>query len=136
MLDEHLGVEPIVRRISGGTSLRDRYDMTSDKVCVVDEDGLAEGVLSIEEVEHMDEIHDFRSVSAEKTREIYTRTVSQLGIDSMHHDHVTDPKLRDEIMEMLRMHSPMWDASLGTITATDHRIDVESGTKPIRSMPL
>ena len=43
--------------------------------------------------------------------------------------------MREEVLEMLRKHSSLWDGALGTIRATEHRIPVEPGTKPIRSMP-
>ena len=33
------------------------------------------------------------------------------------------------------MHSSLWSGALGTIRATEHRIPLELGTKPIRSMP-
>ena len=36
---------------------------------------------------------------------------------------------------MLRQHSSLWDGALGTIRATEHRIPLEPGTKPICSMP-
>ena len=39
------------------------------------------------------------------------------------------------MLEMLRKHSSLWDGALGTIRATEHRIPLEPGTKPIRSMP-
>lgn len=48
--------------------------------------------------------------------------------------HIEDPDLRTEILTMLRKHSSMWNGSLSTIRATEHRIDLERGTKPIRSM--
>lgn len=45
-----------------------------------------------------------------------------------------DETLRQKIMQVLRRYSAMWDGTLGTITATEHRIDLEKGTRPIRSM--
>ena len=48
---------------------------------------------------------------------------------------VKDGSLKSEIMEILRKHSAMWNGSLGTVNATEHRIDLVAGTKPIRSMP-
>ena len=39
------------------------------------------------------------------------------------------------VMEMLETHQDMWKSGrLGEISATEHRIDLEPGTKPIRSM--
>ena len=49
--------------------------------------------------------------------------------------HVEDEKLRTRILDMLAAHQKMWDGHLGTIQATEHRINVEPGTKPLRSMP-
>lgn len=49
--------------------------------------------------------------------------------------HIEDEELRTEVMTVLRKHSSMWDGSLCTISATEHRIDLEPGTRPIRSMP-
>ena len=43
--------------------------------------------------------------------------------------------LREQVLEMLRKHSSLRDGALGTIRATGHRIPLEPGTKPIRSMP-
>ena len=37
-------------------------------------------------------------------------------------------------MEILRRHSAMWNGSLGTINPTEHRIDLVTGTKLIRSI--
>ena len=36
---------------------------------------------------------------------------------------------------MLREHSSLWSGALGIIWETEHRIPLEPGTKPIRSMP-
>ena len=49
--------------------------------------------------------------------------------------HIEDATLRQRIMNMLAKHASMWDGTLGRISATEHRIGVEPGTKPIRSMP-
>ena len=49
--------------------------------------------------------------------------------------HIKDEPLRAEIMAVLRKHSSMWDGNLGTISATEHRIELEEGTKPLRSIP-
>ena len=49
--------------------------------------------------------------------------------------HVKDASLRERIVDMLAKHSPMWSGKLGTIAATEHRINLEPGTSPIRSMP-
>ena len=43
--------------------------------------------------------------------------------------------LRPHIFEMLAKHSSGWDASLGEIKATEHRIELIPGTKPIRQVP-
>ena len=48
--------------------------------------------------------------------------------------HVTDDKLRVQVLDMLREHSSLWSGAFGTIRATEHRIPLEPGTKPIPSM--
>jgi len=50
--------------------------------------------------------------------------------------HVDDEELRAEIIAMLGTHEAMWaPGKLGAISATEHRIELEPGTRPIRSMP-
>ena len=49
--------------------------------------------------------------------------------------YIDDNKFRGHVLEMLRKHSSLWSGALGTIRATEHRIALEPGTKPIRSMP-
>ena len=49
--------------------------------------------------------------------------------------HIDYEPLRCRILEMLTKHERMWDGSLGTIKVTEHRIDLEPDTKPIRSLP-
>ena len=49
--------------------------------------------------------------------------------------YIDDDKLRSQVFEMLRKHSSLWSGALGTIRATEHRIPLEPGTKPIRSIP-
>ena len=49
--------------------------------------------------------------------------------------YIDDEKLRGHVLEMLRKHSSLWSGALGMIRATEHRITLEPGTKPIRSMP-
>ena len=46
-----------------------------------------------------------------------------------------DEPPRQRITKMLRKHATMWSGELGHIVATEHHIDVEPDTKPIRSMP-
>ena len=55
--------------------------------------------------------------------------------DAIDLSHVEDAELRGQIIAMLRKHAKMWDGTLGTIHATEHRIDLEPGTRPMRSMP-
>ena len=44
--------------------------------------------------------------------------------------------MRTKILTMLTKHEDMWTTGrLGEIRATEHRISLETGTKPIRSMP-
>lgn len=48
---------------------------------------------------------------------------------------VDDHDLKPKIMAMLEKHSSMWDGQLGCIRATDHRIELRPGTRPIRQQP-
>ena len=51
-------------------------------------------------------------------------------------DHLEDKSLVPHIMAMLSKHSPMWQkGKLGKIDATEHRIELLPGTKPIRQAP-
>ena len=49
--------------------------------------------------------------------------------------YIDDDKPRARVLDMLRKHSSQWSGALGTIRATKHRIPLEAGPKPIRSMP-
>ena len=50
--------------------------------------------------------------------------------------YIDDDKFRSHVLEMLRKHSGLWGGVLETIRATEHRIPLEPGTKPIRSTRL
>ena len=51
-------------------------------------------------------------------------------------DHIGDADLRKRVIEMLETHQDLWPSGRpGQISATEHRIEVEPGTKPIRSIP-
>lgn len=50
-------------------------------------------------------------------------------------DHI-DENLREQVLDMLGTHQHMWKPGhLGEIRATEHRIELQPGTKPIRQMP-
>ena len=49
--------------------------------------------------------------------------------------YIEDDRLHEQVLEMLRKQSSLWDGALGTIRATEYRIPLEPGTKPIRSIP-
>ena len=50
--------------------------------------------------------------------------------------HIDNYEMRTKILTMLTKHEDMWTTGrLGEITATEHRITLEIGTKPIHSMP-
>ena len=50
-------------------------------------------------------------------------------------DHIGEADLRKCVIEMLETHKDMWTSGrLGEISATEHRIELEPGIKPIRSM--
>ena len=55
--------------------------------------------------------------------------------EEMDLSYIEDDKLRSRVLDMLRKHSSLWSGALGSIRATEHRIPLEVGTKPIRSMP-
>ena len=44
-------------------------------------------------------------------------------------------KLHEEARAILRKHSHMWDGQLGQINTTEHRLELEPGTVPIRQPP-
>ena len=51
-------------------------------------------------------------------------------------DHIGDADRQKLVIEILETHQGMWTSGrLGEIFATEHRIDVEPGTNPTRSMP-
>ena len=56
--------------------------------------------------------------------------------DTINLEHVDEQDLRIRILTMLKKHEEMWTSDrLGEIAATEHRIELTNGTKPIRSMP-
>ena len=56
--------------------------------------------------------------------------------DTIDLGHIENTEMRTKILTMLTKHEDMWTTGrLGEITATEHRITFETGTKPIRSMP-
>ena len=56
--------------------------------------------------------------------------------DTIDLGHIYNDEMRIKILRMLTKHEDMWTTGrLGEITATEHRITLETGTKPIRSMP-
>ena len=56
--------------------------------------------------------------------------------DTINLEHIDDQDLRAPILTMLTKHEDMWTSGrLGEISATEHRIKLTDGTKPIRSMP-
>ena len=51
-------------------------------------------------------------------------------------NHIGDADLRKRVIEMLETYQDMWTSGrFGEISATEHCIELEPGTKPIRSMP-
>ena len=63
------------------------------------------------------------------TKPTYWRDTINLG-------HIDNNEMRTKILTMLTKHEDMWTTGrLGEITATEHRITLEPGTKPIQSMP-
>ena len=50
------------------------------------------------------------------------------------HSDINNEPLRTEIMAVQRRHSSMWDGNLGTVSATEHGIELEKGPKILSSM--
>lgn len=48
--------------------------------------------------------------------------------------HIEYSQMRARLLDMLTTHAKMWDGPLGTIRPTKHRIDLEEGAQPLRSM--
>lgn len=42
---------------------------------------------------------------------------------------------QDQVREMLRPFSPMWQGQLGAVSAAEHRIDLVPGTRPQFAQP-
>ena len=56
--------------------------------------------------------------------------------DTINLEHFDDQDLQTRILMMLTKQEDMWTSGrLGEIAATEHRIELTDGTKPIRSMP-
>ena len=56
--------------------------------------------------------------------------------DTINLEHVDGQDFRTQILNMLSKHEDMLTCGrLGEIAATEHRIELTDGTKPIRSMP-
>ena len=55
--------------------------------------------------------------------------------DTIDLGHIDKNEMRTKIITMLTKHEDMWTTGrLGEITATEHRITLETGSKPIQSM--
>lgn len=49
--------------------------------------------------------------------------------------HIPDENVRAQILDMLHKHASMPNGKFGTMMATEHRIDLEPRTRPVRSVP-
>ena len=68
------------------------------------------------------------SAPDERTKPTDWRDTIDLG-------HIENNEMRTKILTLLTKHEDMWTTGrLGEITATEHRITLETGTKPTRSM--
>lgn len=48
-------------------------------------------------------------------------------------DHINDERFKERILDILAKHGHMWlSGRLGTTTATEHRMELEPCTRPIR----
>ena len=73
---------------------------------------------------------------ADPNEETNTKERNTNWRDTINLEHVDDHDLRTRILTMLTKHEDMWTSGrLGEIAATEHRIELTDGTKPIRSMP-
>ena len=58
----------------------------------------------------------------------------ELWKEEVHLTHLT-PQQREYVNQMLGKHRQMWDGHLGRVAATEHRIDLIPGAKPVHSQP-
>ena len=58
----------------------------------------------------------------------------ELWKEEVHLTHLT-PQQREYVYQMLGKHRQMWDGHLGRVAATEHRIDLIPGAKPVHSQP-
>ena len=73
---------------------------------------------------------------AHPNEEMNTKERNTNWRDTLNLEHVDDQDLRMRIFTMLTKQEDMWTSGrLGEIAATEHRIEITDGTKPIRSMP-
>ena len=87
--------------------------------------------LSFERTEVADGTDGIQPTQPESSKSAPTDWRSTVSLD-----HIGDARLRKRVIEMLETHQDIWTSGgLGKISATEHRIDLEPGTKPIRSMP-
>ena len=72
---------------------------------------------------------------ANPTEETNTKERNTNWRDTINLEHVDDRDLRTRIFTMLTKHEEMWTSGrLREIAATEHRIELTDGTKPIRNM--
>lgn len=51
---------------------------------------------------------------------------------AVHLTHLKSKKMREKVIEIQERHHPVFQGKLGQIKATQHRIDLKLGTKPVR----
>ena len=80
--------------------------------------------------------HDSPHNNHTKTNGPYDPTKPTDWRETIDLGHIYDSEMRTKILTILTKHEDMWTTGrLGEITATEHRITLETGTKPIRTMP-
>ena len=79
---------------------------------------------------------DGREAQVHETPAGTDKTTDPRWQDQLDLTHVDDHELRGKIIKILEKHEDMWrSGKLGTLDATYHRIELETGTKPIRQAP-
>ena len=70
------------------------------------------------------------------TQSVQSKSAPPDWLTNVNLDQIGEADLRERVIEMHETHQDMRTLGrLGEISATEHRIDLEAGTKPIRSMP-
>ncbi len=78
-------------------------------------------------------LHKFSNLIPCKEYEEDPRTWEEILEQNL--EDFSEKSLKEGILRMLRKHQDMWKGQLGEVKATEHRIDLEPDTRPIRQAP-